>query len=110
MVFGNGTQEECMSENPSVEELESREVRERDDVSPEDALGVFALVDGPSITTRDLKLRLGCSSDRARELLEELRDEGKVRRRRVSGMYLYWLADPEMAVSPPDFSTPRADE
>ena len=99
-----------MSENPSVEELESRAVRERDDVSPEDALGVFALVDGPSITTRDLKLRLGCSSDRARELLEELRDEGKVRRRRVSGMYLYWLADPEMAVSPPDFSTPRADE
>jgi hypothetical protein len=99
-----------MSESPSPEELESRPVRDQDDVSKEDVLGVFAMVDGPSIATNDVKLRLGCSTERARELLEELRDEGTVRRRRAGGMYLYWLKDPEMEVSPPDFSKPRTEE
>lgn len=99
-----------MSESPSVKGPESREVRDRNDVSPEDTLGRFTLVDGPSITTRDLKLRLGCSSGRARELLEQLDEDGKIRRRRVSGMYLHWLAGPKLEVSPPDFSESRADE
>lgn len=80
-------------------------LRNPDDVSKEDVLGVFEMITGPALTAGDVKLRLGCSSDRARELLEELRSEGEVRRRRSSAAYLYWRTDPDEEVELPDYLT-----
>lgn len=77
------------------------DVRYPDDVSREDVLGVFEVVEGPAVTTSDVKMVLGCSQERARELLEDLRATGDVRRRKSAGMYLYWRTSDEEVELPP---------
>ena len=79
------------------------DVRRPDDVDKGDVLGVFEVIDGPALMTSDVKMILGCSTDRARELLEELRMDEEVRRRRTGPGYIYWRTHPEEEVGVPDY-------
>ncbi|MCY4732884.1 helix-turn-helix domain-containing protein [Natronomonas gomsonensis] len=71
--------------------------RERDnegqylaDVTPEDVLGVFDSVEGPTITTSDVVDVLDCSREVARNRLNELVERGLVARRKSGRVVLWW--------------------
>ena len=78
-------------------------------VTSEDVRGLFDVVEGPVLTTRDVRLLTGVTPERARELLGELVAEGHLRKR-VSGQTgLYWQRD-STTVDPPAFLTEKPDE
>jgi predicted HTH transcriptional regulator len=79
-------------------------------VTKADAMGLFEVVEGPVLTTRDLRLLTGVSSERARTLLEELVSEGQLEKRVSGQMGLYWQRDPSEAVTVPDFLTDESGE
>jgi DNA-binding IclR family transcriptional regulator len=76
---------------------EDASARERDnegrylaDVTPEDVLGVFDSVEGPTITTSDIVDVLDCSREVARNRLNELVERGLVARRKSGRVVLWW--------------------
>jgi DNA-binding IclR family transcriptional regulator len=76
---------------------EDASARERDnegrylaDVTPEDVLGVFDSVEGPTITTSDVVDVLDCSREVARNRLNELVERGLVARRKSGRVVLWW--------------------
>lgn len=81
-----------------------------DVVTKDDVMGLFEIIEGPAITTSDLKLHLGVSADRARELLRELVEEGHLASRTPGQMKLYWRRDPDESVEIPEFLTTDTDE
>lgn len=58
--------------------------------SEEAVMGVFEVVEGPSIMTRDVERELGCSLETARQKLISLNEQGRVGRRKVGGRSLWW--------------------
>ncbi|MEZ3114858.1 hypothetical protein RYH80_02855 [Halobaculum sp. MBLA0147] len=78
-------------------------------VTADDVVGLFDVVEGPVLTTRDVRLLTGVGPDRARSLLEELVEDGRLATR-VSGQTgLYWRRDDE-PVDVPAFLTGDGDE
>ena len=76
---------------------EDAPARERDnegrylaDVTPEDVLGVFDSIEGPTITTSDVVDVLDCSREVARNRLNELVERGLVARRKSGRVVLWW--------------------
>jgi DNA-binding IclR family transcriptional regulator len=76
---------------------EDAPARERDnegrylaDVTPEDVVGVFDSVEGPTITTSDVIDVLDCSREVARNRLNELVERGLVARRKSGRVVLWW--------------------
>jgi predicted transcriptional regulator len=74
--------------------------RERDDegryladVTPDDVLGVFDSVEGPTITTSDIVNVLDCSREVARNRLNELVERGLVARRKSGRVVLWWRVE-----------------
>jgi hypothetical protein len=59
-------------------------------VSLAEVLGVFESVAGPVVTSGDVAAVTGCSRDSARRKLNQLHDQGRVRRRKASGRVIYW--------------------
>lgn len=94
---------EGMSESsaPSSEE-EPPELRGQDNIGREEVMYVFEMIESPAITTGDVRGLTGCSTERARELLRELEQEGEVRSRRTSSGYMWWRTNPEKEVPMPD--------
>lgn len=59
----------------------------------EDVLGVFESVEGPVVTSADVADELDISRDSARRKLGELREQGRVDRRKTAGRVVWWLAN-----------------
>lgn len=74
-------------------------------VTKADVMGLFEVIEGPAITTSDLRLHLGVSAERARTLLQELVDEGRLASRTPGQMTLYWRRDSEASVTVPGVLT-----
>jgi hypothetical protein len=72
-------------------------------VTKDDVMGLFEVVEGPVLTTRDLRLLTGVGSDRARSLLEELVGDGRLAKRVSGQMGLYWRREADESVSVPEF-------
>lgn len=75
-----------------------------EDTPHKDVLAVFAVVDGPVVTTGDVADELGCSRETARRKLNELHDQGRLGKRKTAGRVVYWklaAADPN-PVNPND--------
>ncbi|QDX40791.1 MarR family transcriptional regulator [Salarchaeum sp. JOR-1] len=60
-------------------------------VSAEDVLEVVETMEPPGVTTSDISNVLGCSTDDARARLNALHERGLVRRRKTSGIVLWWV-------------------
>jgi len=76
---------------------EDAPARERDesgrymaDVTPEEVLGVFDSVEGPTITTSDVVNMFDCSREVARNRLNELVEREVVARRKSGRVVLWW--------------------
>jgi len=76
---------------------EDAPARERDesgrymaDVTPEEVLGVFDSVEGPTITTSDVVDMFDCSREVARNRLNELVEREVVARRKSDRVVLWW--------------------
>ncbi len=63
------------------------------DVTPEDVLGVFDSVKGPTITTSDVVDVLDCSREVAWNRLNDLVKRGVVERRKSGRVVLWWRVD-----------------
>ena len=59
----------------------------------EDVLGVFDQVPGPVVLSADVAGALDCSRETARRKLEQLYDEDRLDRRKVSRRVVYWRPD-----------------
>jgi hypothetical protein len=97
-----------VSEHTGVRSDEDAPSRERDDdwryladVTPDDVLGVFDSVDGPTITTSDVVAVLGCSGEVARTRLNDLVECGLVERRKSGRVVLWWRLESDQAVENP---------
>ena len=65
-------------------------------VTLEDVLGVFEVVRGPVITSRDVADALDCSIESARQKLTRLHDQDRIERRKLGQRrVVWWLADAE---------------
>jgi predicted transcriptional regulator len=62
-------------------------------VTPDDVLGVFDSVEGPTITTSDIVNVLNCSREVARNRLNELVERGLVARRKSGRVVLWWRVE-----------------
>ena len=71
-------------------------------VTPARVRAVFDAVEGPVITSGDVATELDCTTEAARRTLEELREEGRLARRRTAGRLIYWREDDEQSEGPPD--------
>ena len=60
-----------------------------------DTLNAVESMDGPSVTTTDVSIILGCSTDTVRRRLETLFDQGHVERRKTSQQTLWWETERE---------------
>ena len=70
-------------------------------VTPDRVLAVFEAVEGPVVTSSDVAIELDCTAEAARRTLEELREEGRLARRKTAGRLLYWRRDDESPAGPP---------
>jgi len=77
----------------------SRDVPADDDREPSlrDTLGAVRNMDSPSVTTTDVRILLGCSSDTARRRLNTLFEKGYVGRRDTTQQTLWWITEHEHA-------------
>ena len=67
-------------------------------VTLEDVVGVFEMVRGPVITSRDVADALDCSIESARQKLTRLHDQNRIERRKLGKRrVVWWLADAEDA-------------
>ena len=64
-------------------------------VTPERVLAVFDAVEGPVVTSSDVADELDCTTEAARRALEELRENGRLARRKTAGRLIYWREDDE---------------
>jgi hypothetical protein len=87
--------------------------REREDtgrytetVTLDDVLGVFALVDGPVVTSGDVGESLDCSRETARRKLSALAEQGQLASRKTAGRVVWWLADEQLTVQGVDPDDP----
>jgi len=60
-----------------------------------DTLDAVRSMDGPGVTTADISVILGCSTDTARRRLEELFEDGYVNRRKTGQQTIWWEVDRE---------------
>ena len=68
--------------------------------SLEDVLDVFEDVRGPVITSSDVADQFDCSTDIARQKLQQLCDRGEVDKRKTGGVVVWWFTgDPSLAAS-----------
>lgn len=74
-------------------EDDSHPTRFTEQYSTDDVLGVFDEVPGPTIVPADVVDELGCSGDTARNKLDELRRDGRVKKREKGRVTLWWLAE-----------------
>lgn len=75
-------------------------------VTPDRVLAVFEAVEGPVITSGDVAAELDCTTEAARRTLDELREDGRLARRRTAGRLLYWRAGDEGCGEPLDGPPP----
>lgn len=71
------------------------------DVTPEEVLGVFDSVEGPTITTSDVVDALECSREVARNRLNELVERGLVARRKSGRVVLWWRVEADQETENP---------
>ncbi|MFC7156334.1 hypothetical protein ACFQPA_12865 [Halomarina halobia] len=65
-------------------------------LTPERVLAVMNEVDAPIVTARDVADALDCTPEGATKKLKQLRDQGRVARRKVGGRaVVWWLTDRE---------------
>ncbi|GAA0296905.1 MarR family transcriptional regulator [Halarchaeum salinum] len=69
-------------------------------VTDADVLDVIDTMEPPAVTVSDVSNVLGCSRDVARRHLESLHEAGQVKRRKTSGVVLWWR--PRGEVTRPD--------
>ena len=68
-------------------------------ITLDDVLGVFDQVRGPVVLSADVAETLDCSRQTARRKLEQLYDEGRLDRRKVSRRVVYWRPDQDAVES-----------
>ena len=59
----------------------------------DDVLGVFEQIPAPVFTSADVADELGCSLDTAWRKLQDLHEEGRVKRYKTANRTLYWPAE-----------------
>lgn len=65
-------------------------------LTPERVLAVMKEVDAPIATARDVADALDCTPEGATKKLKQLREQGRVDRRKVGGRaVVWWLTNPE---------------
>ena len=62
-------------------------------IPPERILGVFDMVDRPVILSTDVADALDCSGETARRKLQQLHEQGELKRRKVSRRVIYWRVE-----------------
>lgn len=62
-------------------------------VTLDEVLGVFAVVDGPVVTSGDVAETLDCSRETARRKLATLEDQSRVASRKTAGRVVWWRID-----------------
>jgi predicted ArsR family transcriptional regulator len=60
------------------------------EITHDDILDVFTMVDGPTITSSDVTDEIGCATITARRKLDELHDQGRLRKRTKARRTLWW--------------------
>lgn len=60
-----------------------------------DVLAAMDAIDGPGVTTSEVRIVLGCSDDTARRRLDELFDQGLVEKQRKGRQLLWWRPEKE---------------
>jgi len=83
-----------------VQEEMSEDERERNEsgryvesVTPETVLGLFEEIEGPALTSGDVRERYDVTSETAKRKLQELERRGLVDSRVSSGRTMYWRAE-----------------
>jgi len=71
-------------------------------VSGEDVVEVFKHHESPALTSRDISIVAGCTRDAARRRLQQLADEGTVKRHKSGNVVLWWHPDYVDEPSAPD--------